>query len=474
MSDRSLKRRFLRHAAIGGHLGIGAWTVVLIAIVSTVFITLRPADEDEGLVMWTRARNHLLIYEPTVERWNQNAAESDEVPLRLYLLSDQALERRMMSGFLAETNVADLIELERNGAGRVFTGPLDDVGFIDLTDRLDREGLRERINEPSFGPWTSRGRVFGLPHDVHPALLGYRADIVEAAGIDITQAETWDDLIRLLRPLIVDLDGDRRADRYLLNFWHTNMDQTELLILQAGGAYFDDDGKPVIASDINARTLAHLVSWICGPDRIAIEAPEFTASGNRLRLEGNVICSLVPDWLCGVWRQDLPELKGKMKLMPLPAWECGGRRTSVWGGSMLGISRTSAHPDAAWRFAKHLYMSRDVAERLYRKTGIISAIKELWSCEFYDEPSPFFSGQAPGRLYIEQAPNVPRRTSSPFNMLAKSFVRDAMVDVRRYAEEHGRYQPDELVEEAKRALTRAEDLVRRQMQRNVFLREDAE
>lgn len=474
MNDQKPQRDRLHDGAFGGDLGIGAWTVVIIACISTAIIAMRPADESRGIVMWTRARNHMLIYEPAVEQWNRDAERTGDVPARLYLLSDQALERRMMSGFLAETNVADLIELERNGAGRIFTGPLEDVGFMDLTERLEGEGLRDRINEPSFGPWTSRGRVFGLPHDVHPALLGYRADIVEAAGIDITQAETWDDLIRLLRPLIVDLDGDGRADRYLLNFWHTNMDQTELLILQAGGAYFDDGGRPVIASDTNARTLAHLVSWICGPDRIAIEAPEFTASGNRLRLEGNVVCSLVPDWLCGVWRQDLPELEGKMKLMPLPAWQRGGRRTSVWGGSMLGVSRTTAHPDDAWEFAKRLYMSRDVVERLYRSTGIITAIKELWPCDFYDEPSAFFSGQAPGRLYIEQAPNVPRRTSSPFNMLAKSFVRDAMVELRRYADEHACYEPELLVDEAKRVLTHAEDQVRRQMRRNVFLREDAE
>ncbi len=91
--------------------------------------------------------------------------------------------------------------MERRAVARAFAGPIEAVGFVDLTDRLAKDGLLERINTPSFSPWSSRGRVFGLPHDVHPVMLGYRADIVEAAGIDVSKIETWDDFERIMRPL---------------------------------------------------------------------------------------------------------------------------------------------------------------------------------------------------------------------------------------------------------------------------------
>jgi arabinosaccharide transport system substrate-binding protein len=433
-----------------------------------LLVALRPASRETGLIMWTRARNHLLLYQPAAKQWNQDASHQ---PVQLNLMSDQALERRMMSGFLSETHVADLIELERNNAGRVFSGPLEDVGFVDLTERLRQENLFDQINEPSYSPWSSRGHVFGLPHDVHPVLLAYRADLVEAEGIDISAVQTWDDFARILRPMIRDLDGDGRPDRYLLNYWHTNMDQTELLILQAGGAYFDDEGRPVIDSDVNARTAARLVSWVCGPDRIALDAPEFTAAGNRLRLEGTVVCSLVPDWLCGVWQDELPGLAGKVKLIPLPAWHPGGRRTSTWGGSMLGVARTTPHFEEAWSFAKYLYMSPQIAEQLYKTTGIVSPVKSLWPSGFYDEPRPFFCGQSPGRMYVQLAPDVPHRTSSPFLMLAKYHVRDALTNLWRYASATNRYNPASLEVEAKRLLGKAQNLVQRQMSRNVFVSE---
>ena len=418
--------------------------------------------------MWTRARTHYNLYLPPVAEWNDEHDPRDQV--NMHLISDQALESRMMAGFLADTYVADLIELERRTAGRLFTGPVDAIGFVDLTDRLRDEGLLKQINAPSFGPWMSRGRIYGLPHDVHPVLLAYRADIVAEAGIDMNQVETWDDLERLLRPLIADRDGDGHNDRYILNMWHTNMDATEALILQAGGNYFDAEGRPTIATAVNAKVVARIIRWVCGPDRIAIDAPEFSAAGNQLRLDGSVVVSLVPDWLCGVWKLDMPALEGHVRLMPLPAWEPGGRRTTVWGGSMLGIARGSSNQETAWAFAKRIYLGADLAEQLYRRAGIITPVKSLWNLPVYDEPDPYFSGQPTGRLYINVAADVPTRNSSPYNMLAKARVQDAVFELREYALDNGVFEAAALEPRALELLRKAEEHVRRQMERNVFLK----
>ena len=449
-------------------LSLGAWIIVLLALLSSLLVFLRPSSERRGIQMWTRARTHFNLYEPIIARWNETASEDSQVAL--HLLSDEALERRMLSGFLSDTYVADLIELERRTIGQVFTGPAEQIGFVDLTDRLRDEGIYDQINAPSFSPWTSRGRIYGLPHDVHPVLLVYRADLVAEAGIDVTAIHTWDDFARLLRPLITDFDGDGYADRYLLNAWHTNMDICECLILQAGGAYFDDAGQPIIASAINAHVISVIVTWTCGPNRIAIDAPEFTAAGNQLKLAGQVVASLAPDWLCGVWKTDMPGLAGKLRVMPLPAWTPGGRRTSVWGGSVLGIARSTAHPDAAWQIAKRLYLDADHAEQLFRKAGIITPVKALWEMPVYDEPAPYFGGQAVGRQYVEAAPAVPMRTSSPYNMLAKARVQDAVITLRRYALEHSVFDPESLRPQAEQLLLHAQRQVERQIARNVFLR----
>lgn len=452
-------------------LGIGPGVIALLAVVSTAAVLAWPEPERGGLEFWTFAPHHTRMYEPVIAEWNKEATPTDPTRRRVSLstLSTGALAQRAQASFWAQTPSADLMEVEQPMIGRFVAGPIDEVGFYDLTDILREEGIDQRLNPPSFAPWTSRGRVFGLPHDVHPVLLCYRADLVEAAGINVDDIQTWDDFERLMRPLIADLNGDGTADRYLLGLWYTSLDDLQVLLLQAGGGTFDPDGNSLIASEANARVIARVVSWCLGPDRIAIDAPEFSPSGNQLKLEGRVVAALMPDWLAGVWINAMPALAGKLKLMPIPAWEPGGRRTSVRGGTMLAIPKTTQDFDTAWAFAKELYLSPDLARELFVTNHIISPIMELWDEPYYAERSDYFSGQQSGLAYIEQALNVPPRSSSPFHQTAIQRVLDTTARLRTYAQDNGIYDDEALLPEARRLLAQTEARLMEEMQRNVFI-----
>lgn len=442
--------------------------IALLALACSVAVVGSGGRERANVTMWTFAPPHAKMYRPLVERW---AREPGGQSVDLEVLSLPALERRMMGAFLSGVPVADLIEAERRVASRAFAGPVGAVGFLDLTDRLREDGLLEAINTASFSPWTSRGRVFGLPHDVHPVMLCYRADLVEAAGIDVSAIETWDDFARLMRPLMADKDGDGMPDRYLIAFWTTFPDQLEALLLQAGDGLFDEGDHLRMATPVNARVLATLAGWIAGPGRIADDVPEFSAAGNQLKLEGKVVAAIMPDWLSNIWRQQLPGLSGKLKLMPLPAWEPGGRRTSVWGGTMLGIPRTAKDPDRLWALAKRLYTSRELSRALYEEGDIISPVRANWDDPIYDRPDEFFSGQAKGRMYIALAGEVPRRTSSPFNTMALLRMQDALVRLVDELRGDPGMTRESLERRAMELLKAGEADVRARIDRNVFARE---
>lgn len=446
---------------------IGVSVIVALAAASSVLLSVLPSGRPPGRSMWTSAKLHSELYVPKIAEWNSR----DPTRVNMTLMSLPALEQRMLSAFLARASTADLIEAERRIAARAFTGPLDAVGFEDLTERLRSEGLFEQINAPSFSPWTSRGRTFGIPHDIHPVMLAYRADLIEAAGIDMSSVQTWDDFVRVLRPLMAERAPGGEPRHYLLNFWETHFEQFEVFILQAGGTLFDEAGAPTLASEVNAKVMAQLVAWCNGPDRICADAPEFSASGNRLLQEGYVLAALMPDWMCNVWKKEIPQLSGKIKVMPIPAWEPGGRRTSVRGGTMLGLSRTSADTEELWRFAKYLYLSRDLARQLYREGDIVTPVKTLWDDPIFDEPDPYFCNQAKGRMYLGLASSVPLRASSPYNRLAQLRMQDALVSLNTHARETRSYDVASLLPESRRLLASAQAAVQRELDRNVFLKD---
>jgi len=443
----------------------GLFVVLGIAIVTSAIVALTSRKESEGIEIVGFAWQKHAAFVPRVERWNR---ENPENPFVLKLLSDRSLEQRMLSGFLSGTPLADMLDTYEEIFPKAFLGPLENVGFLDLTDRMRDEGLFEQYNEPSLSHVTYRGRVFGLPQDVHPVLLAYRSDIVEAAGIDVSQIETWDDYFRAMRPLLEDRDGDGLPDHYALNLSDVATNQIYMLVMQNDGVLFDENDEPSFANERNAYTLAKIMTWVTGPERATFYLPG-GAAGNQQRLEGLAIGELVIDPNIGMWKLEMPGLAGKVKLMPLPAWEKGGRRTSVIGGSMMSINKRSPHIELCWEMTKELYMSVEVAESTWRTAGIVSPVKALWSEPFYHEPDPFFSGQSPGTLFIEQAPDVPRRPASPYSLLARARIGTAAMALREYADEHEIYDVERLKPEALRLLKHEETALKKLISRNRLL-----
>lgn len=444
----------------------GVLVILVIAIISVTIALLLPRKKSEGMPFWVSATPHYQAYLPFVREWNER--HPDHL-INLKQIHSAALERRMLSGFLAGTPVADLVEPNIAVATKAFAGPLSSVGYVDLTDRLKADGLLDIINGPSFAPYTTRGRIFGLPHDVHPVLLAYRSDLTEAAGIDLSKVETWDDYFRVLRPLMRDMDGDGQPDRFLLEAWDSEPFATTTLLMQAGGTLLDEHDRPVMNHPRNAAIIARLVTWFTGPRRACIDINGASALGHRQRLDGLAIGYLMPDWRIGQWKRENPNLAGKLKLIPLPAWEPGGRRTSVTGGTMLGIARTTHSFEAAWAFAKELYLSPRLAEQMFRDTNIITPVKSLWDSPIFDQPDPFFSGQTPGRLYITQAPNLPLRSSSPYNVIAGGYLTNAVASLRGYADRTRTYDEATLRVEAQRILDEAQRVLEREISRNLLI-----
>jgi len=446
---------------------LGIIVILAIAGVSSILVALLPAVESRGIQLWVYYAPFRDSYAPKIDEWNR---AHPETPFGMTLLDNSALERRMLSGFQAGTPVGDLIATHWAIIPRTFLGPVDQIGWLDITERLHDEGLYEQINEPSFSTMTSRGRVFAMPRDMNAVLLAYRADIVEEAGIDVSEIETWDDYFRVMRPLMVDLDGDGRPDRYLLSLSETRSEIITMLLLQNDGEFFDAQDRPIFANERNAETLARIIPWMTGPERTTVNVP-ISAAGHKQMLDGLSIGYVTPNFLLGTWKVENPKLAGKIKLMPLPAFEPGGRRTSMHGGSMVGINKRSDYIEECWEILQSLLFSAELAEQSWRQANLLSPMKTLWNEPFYHEPDPFCGGQPVGTLYIEAAPDMPFAASSPYAGMTQGYLANAAMALRSYAEKHEIYDPAALKPEALRLLQQQQARLEKLISRNVFLEE---
>jgi arabinosaccharide transport system substrate-binding protein len=294
-------------------------------------------------------------------------------------------------------------------------------------------------------------------------MLAYRRDLVEALGIDVTTLDTWDKFLEAGRRVTRDKNGDGVIDQYMIDLPASGGHGIIVLLLQRGGQLFDEQGNPAFASELTADVFRMYLEMTLGKDRIAYDCgwgqPFFKAI-----TDGLALFYVTPDWRSYTYQTDLPRLSGKMALMPLPAFERGGRRTSVWGGTGLVITKRSKNPELAWQLAKFLYMHPASLGQRFKDTNIIPPFKDAWSLPELSEPNAYYSGQPIGKLYAELASETPLFYSSPLDNMARTKVNEAYSQVVSYYKAHGH---NGLMDVIRRVLTSAQDDVKRMYSRDL-------
>jgi arabinosaccharide transport system substrate-binding protein len=437
-------------------------------ILALASITLRIATQRRGarrpdLVLVTFTDSHYQAYRRAVPAFER----AHGVTVQIEFTNWTPLRSRLQNAILAGTDVPDLAEVVEGSLGFFTRGPARDIGVLDLTDRLRADGLEDRLVPSRLSLWSAHDRVYALPHDAHPVMLAYRRDLIEALGIDVGALDTWDKFAAVGRRLTGDLDGDGVPDRYMLDLLASGDTALTTLIFQRGGELFDRAGNVAFDSQPVAEVILWYLRQIAGPQKIAYDAG-WGQSAAKAMTDGLVLFYLTPDWRSFQYQVEVPWLRGKMALMPLPAWTPGGRRTSVWGGTGLMIMKATQHPDLAWELAKYLYFDEASLGRRFAETNIVPVLKDAWTRPELDAPNPYFSNQPIGRMYAQLAPDTPAILSSPVDAVARAKLNEAFSRSLEFYKRHGEAG---LTETIHAELARAAADVRRMADRNRALAE---
>ena len=153
--------------------------------------------------------------------------------------------------------------------------------------------------------------------------------------------------------------------------------------------------------------------------------------------KGYLLSMICPDWRTKMIEDDMPRLSGKMALMNLPTATPGGRPTSTWGGTMLGITKHCKHQELAWELAQYFYTDPAQLADRFRNLQIIPPFRKAWNQPVFQEPHSYWSGQAIGERYVKLADQVPDQYTSPVIVTAKAKLDDALVSSVQYYNAHG-------------------------------------
>lgn len=273
----------------------------------------------------------------------------------------------------------------------VFSG-----GLYDLTSLAGRH--KAQFARAAWESVTGeKDKVFALPWDSGPCALFYRTDLFEKAGIDPDSVATWDDYVRA---------GERikaETGKKLL-VMDPQEDSMFPMLLQQQGQRYVRNGE-IIVADPKAVRAATLLQTLADKDLVQFEKGwDGLVSATKA---GKVATTPYAVWWSGTLTDEMKELKGKFGVVPLPAFDPGGVRTSNNGGSTLAVSGHSANAQTAWAFIE--FALADVANQvsMLKNEGLFPAYLPALKDPFVTAPQPYYGGQPVFKTFADLADKVP-------------------------------------------------------------------
>jgi arabinosaccharide transport system substrate-binding protein len=411
------------------HLGKPIAVMLAIALASGVFLLARPAPSRSSIVLWTFAESHARSFrgdastpttQPTlVELFRQRTGQSVDIKL----ISLNALNLRLNTFFdrgVGTEEIPDLVEIEISSIGQYFRPPLDLVGLLPLNDYIEKSGWKPKLVAARLAPWTKQGKIFGVPHDVHPVTITYRKDLFDQAGVDLASAKTWPEFHAVCIQFRDYWDAQKKLDpslraRYPIEASRNNVDIPLLMLMQQHINLLDTNLKTYFTDPRVARTLVFYAKMVAGPDAIAGTAnPGPNVWANDFAA-GNLAAIVTPDWRAGYLPKFGPDAAGKARMMPLPVFDVA-----------IGIPRNSKNPDRAWQLIELLYLSPEGQEARKTEALILPPVRTAWNDPLWHQADPYYGGQKVGELYIELAEKMPLREVTPFTVLAQQMLTNVL------------------------------------------------
>src|SRR5690606_30268501 len=110
---------------------------------------------------------------------------------------------------------------------------------------------------------------------------------------------------------------------------------------------------------------------------------------------GEVASLWMPQWYMIRYTEFMPDLHGKVAIRPLPAWEPGGRRSAVGGGTGTAITDqiNPNHLPIAMEFLEYAKLTYEANVKIWTEFGFDPFRHDVFSDPRLREPLPYFSNE---------------------------------------------------------------------------------
>ncbi len=337
------------------------------------------------------------LAEELTEAWNRAhpGIQVTVQPLPAGQSSEEVLLAAVVAGTTPDlcSNIWPGIVGDLQRAGGVVA--LDTMpGFEALMQKRLPEGLLENFRSPD-------GRVYQIPWKTNPIMMLYNKRLLREAGFSEPPA-TYRAYLDAARRVTADTNGDGYADRWMgyrdiRPIWYERyFDYYSFYIGASGGETLFQNGELSVDADASNAVFGFFQALYENG-----YFPTSTLQGSAF-VAGNIATEFTGPWSIAWLEENAPPgLDYAYAPLPTPA-EVSGPVYTYGDYKNIAIFSSTEHPEAAWRFARHL-VSEEADQLLLEITRQIPVRKNLLSDSTFAD---FFAQHPQVVPFAQQAPHT--------------------------------------------------------------------
>lgn len=320
------------------------------------------------LTFWTFMALHTQHYEKMLELWNQQNPER-RIKLNIREMEYNEMHNKLLLAAQTGEGVPDIADVEIGEFPR-FTSlqeiPLE--GLDDTAAPYEADILSSRMDI-----YRENGVLYAYPTHVGTTVAFYNTDLLEDAGIDYRSIVTWDDFEKAGKEFY------RKTGKYLGMAETGSVWQACLICTQQGTDLVDENGNPQVSSEEMVKGF-EMLKKLQEENVLHVTKgghPDNAETMEQLDNE-EFACVMMPVWYMSRFTENMPSLRNKMAIAPIPVFEEGQPRSAGLGGTGTVVPKGAEHKELAKEFAAFAKLSEEANIQIWTRLGFDPCNISIW------------------------------------------------------------------------------------------------
>jgi len=339
--------------------------------------TAKSADPTK-LTLWTFVQQHADFYLYMADEWNK-ANPDKPIELVTENIPYDEMHTRLLIALQTKKGAPDLADIEQSKFPNFMKG---EIQLAELNDVVEPE--LANIVKSRVDIYSKDGKFYGVDLHVGATVMYYNKEIMDQAGINPDNIKLWSDVEKYGK-IVVEKTG-----KPFITFegagnwsWWPAINQLKSDQVSVDGEVMVDDERNIRAMTFFKKLVDEGIAAIA--PGAGHDTPEYKAYMNA---EG-AASVFMPFWFMNRFTDEMPDLKGKIVIKPMPAWDEGGNRSAGMGGTGLSIMNQTKHLELAKEFLAYSKLSKEGNIQVWKQLGMDPIRTEVWTDPAMSEPNKF-------------------------------------------------------------------------------------